>query len=312
MAISKQGAADFLRVGEHYLTASSEATDAVAATGSHQAMAIWFYLLNKPFDWVVRRSDVRARFPKISKQAYADAMKALEGVGVVRRVSVIVEGKFAGSRVLVSASFIRDEDIKRGESPSVQFAGRSGITTVRSDGRSRNTTVRVGGHLPSTGVIPRDGGATNSEMIDRPAAKKTSSSQFKHPEWFPDEKWKAYLEARRHKKHPMTAAALQLLIDAVMKTHEAGYALELIIDELVATGWRTAKPEYFENKNHAKNINTSQPRQSVVSRVAAATGLNPDDPSSYDFEQFSDEHDGRDGSPDGGQVVVVDGVTIRE
>ena len=314
MSISKRNAADFLVVGERYFTGSADALAKIIATGPHAAVAIaiWLYLISKPPEWLVRRTDVMSSI-NISKQKYANGMKALDAAGVVRRVSVMKDGKLAGTRVLVSASFIRDEDIERGQSPSVQFSRRSTNATGRIDEHSENLTGRAGGHLVSTGDLTRTGSATNDGLIDKRAAKKRASPVFANP---PDgwslEEWVAYLEARRGKGHPRTEASLQLCIGNIYKTRDAGIPMRLIIDEMVATGWRTVKPEFFENKKHEKSSNTSQKRQSVVDRVAAATGLDPDDPNSYDFEQFSDEHNRRDGPSDGGQVVVVDGDIIRE
>ncbi len=300
MAVRKHSPEQIRRVGGHYVVLSSEACASIVASADHVALGMWVYLVDKPIDWTIRKADIQTRFPKISRRAYEAAIRTLKEVGVLKRVPIFAEnGRLAGSELVVSSSFISDI-------PNIPLA----VPSVKSQPLNIPPTE----HTASRQVGERYD-LTKSELVPKTEITKTEvkrtkkTSGFSLPIWFPRDKWQAYCEARRHKKHPMTSEALELLVEAVRKTHNAGIDLDLIIDELVATGWRTAKPEYFENKHHAKNNRTGQ---SIVSRVAAATGLDPDDPASYDFEQFGNEHDRRDGEADGSQVVAVDGVTVRE
>lgn len=310
MAIAKNSPSEIRKIGHHYLVANSEAVSAMVAYGNPYALAIFLYLINQSANWQANRADVMKRLG-ISKQRYADAMKVLIAVGVVRRISLMKNGKFAGSQILVSDSFISDADVKALGYPSVQFSGRSEMSSAPNSRTSLASNVRTDGRITNAGDITKDAELTKDGKLNSASViKKASPDLFQPPDWFSPDKWQAYLEARRHKNHPMTPASLQLLIDAVDNTHAEGVDRDWIINELVATGWRTAKPEYFEDKHNAKINNTGQKRQSGVDRVAAATGLNPDDPTSYDFESFSDEHNRSNGAANDGQVVAVDGEII--
>ena len=81
------------------------------------------------------------------------------------------------------------------------------------------------------------------------------------PDNFSKEKWCDYLESRRQKKHPMTAKSLEITISKIQNTIQAGYRIDDILDEMIAAGWRTVKPEFMEGK--AQKVTTPEKQKAV-------------------------------------------------
>lgn len=140
----------------YYITIMDEPLKLIVASGNHNALAVFTYFCSKPPNWKCRRSDVLKRFPKISKQAYADAIKVLVRVGVARRVPTRVNGKMTGSILEFANDFLevidvanaRSKSAENARSPSGQFDGRSGIPTVRENGHIGNTEFTDDGGFP--------------------------------------------------------------------------------------------------------------------------------------------------------------------
>ena len=94
---------------------------------------------------------------------------------------------------------------------------------------------------------------TDTDLCVSKAKKKTSKKKPGYmPDWMPVDKWLAYVETRRSKKHPMNPASLLNCMAAIEKTMASGVPLDEILDRMIETGWRTVKPEWFRDKDEPK------------------------------------------------------------
>lgn len=107
----------------------------------------------------------------------------------------------------------------------------------------------------------------------------SAKPKFNPPLWMDEQKWKAYLSTRRSKKNPMNPESLELCCKAIDKTVLAGYALDDVMEALIAAGWQTVTPVFMDNwlKNQGRgHEQASTSKQSANARLAEKIALEMD------------------------------------
>jgi len=136
MGIKKETPTKLKITGDTYIVLPSKTLSLLKNTN---AIAILAYLLDKPADWVVRKTDICNRFD-LSRRKYTDAMKELISTGLCTREFVQgKDGRLSGTILHVSgcpivSSSVSTEDTKTGsvgDPPRVPVTDTSVSSTPR-------------------------------------------------------------------------------------------------------------------------------------------------------------------------------------
>lgn len=136
-----------------------------------------------------------------------------------------------------------------GDERAVQEMNEDGSSGVcdRSSGVPDGSSVV---HKPVIQPVSKPVSKTDRRLIPKPLKEKYSP-----PDWMPIDQWADYLESRRDKKHPMTAGALKLCVKAIDKAVGQGKPVDVVMDKLIETGWRTIEAGWLDRKSQGPNSN---------------------------------------------------------
>ena len=138
----------------------------------------------------------------------------------------------------------------------LKLAARLDDTTSRNPEIRKLTAQIAGTKVANSPDKLRDisnNSEDSSDRLDKTRLDKKRKDKKKTivavlPSEISEKKWLDYLESRKAKKHPMTEASLSLTIKAIQSTILDGYKPDDILNEMIAAGWRTVKPEFMEGK----------------------------------------------------------------